>query len=77
MTVVIGNLERGGLVRRIRSTTDRRFILVRLTPKGERLIRRIFPGHATAVTQQISVLSEAEQRTLGRLCRRVGLGAAG
>jgi MarR family 2-MHQ and catechol resistance regulon transcriptional repressor len=77
VTVVIGNLERRGLVRRIRSMTDRRFILVRLSSKGERLIRRIFPGHATAVTQQICVLSAAEQRTLGRLCRRVGLGAAG
>ncbi len=75
MTVVIRNLERRGLVRRLRSTEDRRFILARLTDKGERLIRRIFPGHATAVTREMAVLSETEQRTLGRLCRRVGLGA--
>lgn len=77
MTVVVRNLERRRLVRRIRSREDRRYMLVTLTPEGERLIRRIFPGHAAAVTGEMSVLSEAEQRTLGRLCRRVGLGARG
>ena len=76
MTVVIRNLERRGLVRRTRSAEDRRFMLVRLTPKGEELIRRIFPAHAAAITGEIGVLSEAEQRTLGRLCRRVGTGRA-
>lgn len=77
MTVVIRNLERRGLVRRTRSAEDRRFMLVRLAPKGEELIRRIFPAHAAAITREIGVLSEAEQRTLGRLCRRVGTGRAG
>ncbi len=77
MTVVVRNLERRRLVRRIRSREDRRYMLVTLTPEGERLIRRIFPGHAAAVTGEMGVLSEAEQRTLGRLCRRVGLGARG
>jgi len=73
VTVVIRNLERRGLVRRTRSTEDRRFMLVRLTPRGDGLIRRIFPGHAAAVAGEMAVLSGAEQRTLGRLCRRLGL----
>ncbi|MGH7628788.1 MAG: MarR family winged helix-turn-helix transcriptional regulator [Gemmatimonadales bacterium] len=77
MTVVIRNLERRGLVRRVRSADDRRFILVRLSSEGDRLIRRIFPAHAAAITGEMGVLSDAAQRTLGRLCRRVGLGAAG
>ncbi|HET8624238.1 MAG TPA: MarR family transcriptional regulator [Gemmatimonadales bacterium] len=74
MTVVIRNLERRGLVRRARANEDRRFILVSLTARGEALIRRTFPKHAAAVLEQMTVLSDTEQRTLGRLCRRVGLG---
>jgi MarR family 2-MHQ and catechol resistance regulon transcriptional repressor len=75
MTMVIGNLERRGLVRRQRSTGDRRFIEVALTRQGEQLIRKVFPGHAERLTRLMGVLSEGEQRTLGRLCRKLGLGA--
>jgi MarR family transcriptional regulator, 2-MHQ and catechol-resistance regulon repressor len=72
MTLVIDNLERRGLVRRERSTEDRRFIQVHLTPEGERLIRRVFPGHAAAITRELTVLTQEEQRTLGNLCRKLG-----
>jgi MarR family 2-MHQ and catechol resistance regulon transcriptional repressor len=74
MTVVIRNLERRALVRRSPAAGDRRFRLVQLTPSGARLIRRAFPAHAAAVASEMAVLSQAEQRMLGRLCRRVGLG---
>jgi MarR family 2-MHQ and catechol resistance regulon transcriptional repressor len=73
MTLVIDNLEKRGLVRRERSSEDRRFIEVHLTEDGEALIRRIFPGHAAAITAELSVLTPEEQRLLGELCRRVGL----
>jgi MarR family 2-MHQ and catechol resistance regulon transcriptional repressor len=76
MTMVVDNLERRGLVRRERSQEDRRFNLVSLTPAGDRLIRAVFPLHATRITNALGVLSEAEQRTLGRLCKRLGLAAA-
>jgi MarR family 2-MHQ and catechol resistance regulon transcriptional repressor len=72
MTLVIDNLERRGLVRRERSAEDRRFILVHLTGEGERLIRRVFPGHAEAITRELAVLTREEQRTLGNLCRKLG-----
>jgi MarR family 2-MHQ and catechol resistance regulon transcriptional repressor len=72
MTLVIGNLERRGLARRERSAEDRRFTQVHLTPEGERLIRRVFPGHAAAITRELSVLTQEEQRTLGNLCRKLG-----
>lgn len=76
MTVVIRNLERRALVRRSPGAGDRRFRLVQLTPSGTRLVRRAFPAHAAAVASEMAVLSQAEQRMLGRLCRRVGLGRA-
>jgi MarR family 2-MHQ and catechol resistance regulon transcriptional repressor len=77
MTMVVGNLERRRLVRRDRSATDRRFREVRLTPEGERLIRAVFAGHAERLAALMGVLTETEQRTLGRLCRKLGLAVQG
>ena len=73
ITVVIDNLEKRGLVRRDRSTEDRRQVFVSLTPEGEELIRRIFPEHARAITDEFSALTPDEQRELGRLCKKLGL----
>lgn len=72
MTMVIGNLERRGLVLRQQSTTDRRYHQVHLTAAGERVIRRVFPVHADAITRALAVLSQDEQRALGHLCRKLG-----
>jgi len=72
MTMVVGNLERRGLVRRERSAEDRRFYQVHLTAEGERLIRRVFPEHADAITRELAVLTHEEQRALGNLCRKLG-----
>jgi MarR family 2-MHQ and catechol resistance regulon transcriptional repressor len=72
MTMVIGNLERRGLVRRERSAQDQRYIQVSLTADGERLVRRVFPGHADAITRELAILTQEEQRALGNLCRKLG-----
>jgi MarR family 2-MHQ and catechol resistance regulon transcriptional repressor len=75
VTMIVDNLEKHGLVRRERSVDDRRYIQVHLTAKGRKMIQRIFPGHVRAVTEQMAVLRPAEQEELGRLCRKLGLGA--
>jgi MarR family 2-MHQ and catechol resistance regulon transcriptional repressor len=72
MTLVVGNLERRGLVRRERPAEDHRYYQVHLTVEGERLIRRVFPGHADAITRELAILTQEEQRTLGNLCRKLG-----
>ncbi|HSV85138.1 MAG TPA: MarR family transcriptional regulator [Levilinea sp.] len=74
MTLVIDNLEKQGLVRRNRSLEDRRQVMIELMPQGEELIKEMFPRHAAAITQEMSVLSIDEQRILGRLLRKLGLG---
>jgi MarR family 2-MHQ and catechol resistance regulon transcriptional repressor len=76
MTVVVDNLERGGLVERRRSRNDRRAIHVHLTPKGKTLFARIFPDHATFVAETASVLSEKELLQLGALLKKLGTGVA-
>lgn len=77
LTMVVDNLEKRGLVKRVRSTTDRRYVTVHLTDEGATLIARIFPGHAAKVAAEMAVLTPDEQGLLSGLCKRVGLGAKG
>jgi MarR family 2-MHQ and catechol resistance regulon transcriptional repressor len=72
ITHVVDNLEDHELVRRARSSDDRRVIVVSLTPAGEELIRRILPAHVAAILGQMNILTDAEQETLGHLCRILG-----
>ncbi|MBW4663271.1 MAG: MarR family transcriptional regulator [Chroococcus sp. CMT-3BRIN-NPC107] len=72
ITLVIDNLEKRQLVKRDRETGDRRCISVSLTPTGKQLISDIFPAHAKAIAQQMSILSLDEQVELGRLCKKLG-----
>lgn len=72
MTMVVGNLERRGLVRRERAAGDGRLRQVHLTGTGERLIGRVFPLHAAAITGALAVLTSEEQRALATLCRKLG-----
>jgi MarR family 2-MHQ and catechol resistance regulon transcriptional repressor len=77
MTMVIDNLEKRQLVKRERSQADRRFFIVHLTGKGQKLISDIFPSHAAEITRELGVLTASEQRTLGRLCKKLGLKGRG
>ena len=73
ITMVIDNLEKNGLVRRERNEADRRFFIVHLTDKGYNLINKIFPPHAAVIAEDLGALTAAEQDTLGRLCKKLGL----
>ena len=49
VTLVIDNLERAGMVKRVRNPEDRREVAVHLTAKGRKLITRVFPEHARVI----------------------------
>jgi MarR family 2-MHQ and catechol resistance regulon transcriptional repressor len=72
VTVVVDHLERDGFVERRRSRTDRRSVVVHLTPAGRNLFERIFPLHAQFVGSLASVLSGREQKELGDLLKKLG-----
>jgi MarR family transcriptional regulator, 2-MHQ and catechol-resistance regulon repressor len=72
VTLVLDNLEKRGLVRRVRETEDRRMVKIYLTPAGEELIKRIFPQMVAAIEAELSILTEEEQAQLGNLCRILG-----
>jgi MarR family 2-MHQ and catechol resistance regulon transcriptional repressor len=56
VTVVVDNLEKQGLVVRIRDTDDRRFVFVRLTSDGEKLFDRIYPAHLDRIRSVMAAL---------------------
>lgn len=72
MTLVVDNLEKGGLVRRTRQNEDRRQVTIHLTEAGQALIERIFPAHASAICEEINTLTAEEQATLSALCLKLG-----
>jgi len=73
MTTVIDNLERRGLVQRVRSHRDRRYIAVHLSSQGDALIRELFPEQAEAIRRDMGALSAKRLERLGRSCRDLGL----
>lgn len=72
MTMVVDNLEKRGLLKRVRSPEDRRSVSVTLTKDGRRFIERIFPRHVRSIVAEFEVLSESEQEALRRLSRKLG-----
>ncbi|MCU0627083.1 MAG: MarR family transcriptional regulator [Gemmatimonadaceae bacterium] len=77
LTTVLDNLERDGLVKRVRDTVDRRVSNVHLTPAGRTRITACMPGHVARITAALQGLTATEQKQLAQLCRKLGLAAAG
>lgn len=75
ITLVIDNLEKRGLVKRVRSEEDRRFIGVHLTPAGRRTVDEILPGHVREIARLFGALTADEQERLASLCRKLGRAA--
>lgn len=76
ITLVIDNLEKQGLVKRERTSEDRRYLTITLTGQGEKLIATVFADVEAAIVKEMSVLTAQEQEVLGGLCKKLGLGAA-
>ncbi len=72
LTLVVDNLEKAGYVQRERDPADRRFVVVKLTPKGQAFIADLFPKVVANVTREMAALSSTELFDLGRLCKKVG-----
>ncbi len=72
ITLVVDNLEKHGWVRREPQKDDRRMIVIHLTPQGRKLIERVFAEHAQTIKREMSVLTQREQESLRRICRKLG-----
>lgn len=73
ITRVIDALERAGLVERVRSRQDRRYVMVTLTEEGHGRISEIFPRHVADLVYAFSSLSLVELGQVRFLCKTLGL----
>lgn len=74
ITVVVDNLEKQGLVERTKDENDRRAYVLRLTTKGEKKFKEMFPKHAIFVENIIaSTVTESELHQLSALLKKLGL----
>ena len=71
LTGVVGTLEGRGLVARRRHADDGRLVIVKLTPTGRRMIRRLFPRFNEHEALVVSRLGTDEQDQLAHLLREV------
>ena len=70
ITLVIDNLEKRKLVKRLRNKDDRRYFSIHLTTDGKKFIEKMFPAHAARIVTKMAILNEQEQIELGELCRK-------
>jgi MarR family 2-MHQ and catechol resistance regulon transcriptional repressor len=70
-TEVSSTLSGRGLVRRERSTSDRRAVVLTITEPGERMVEQLFPAHTRRVRDAFVILDDEEKRELTKLCRKL------
>ena len=76
ISVAVDRLVKKGLVSRKDQSDDRRVRQVELTPRGRKMITRVFGEHAAAMEGVADVLSKNERLTLLRLLKKLGKHAA-
>ncbi|HRL23064.1 MarR family winged helix-turn-helix transcriptional regulator [Alcaligenes sp. SDU_A2] len=64
ITGITDQLEKEGLVERLKVATDRRSSLIRLTPKGKRQFRKMAASHEQWLQDMFADLSEKARRNL-------------
>lgn len=67
----VDRLQERGLVARIPDPTDRRGVLIALTPKGKRLVDRVTESHVENEHHMLEHLNAAERQQLGQLLRKL------
>jgi DNA-binding MarR family transcriptional regulator len=72
ITGTIDRLETRGLVHRVRDTTDRRVITIRVTPKGRETFRKALKIQEEFIKGMISRVGEEELLKVGQILTRMG-----
>jgi MarR family 2-MHQ and catechol resistance regulon transcriptional repressor len=75
MTAAINRLEKGGLVKRIRDSSDNRYFHVNLTKSGCKIISEAYRSHQLNLEKVAEILSSKERKELVRLLKKIGFHA--
>lgn len=76
VTALVDRLEAGGLVRRVRTSPDRRVINLELTPQGEALCEELYPRELLGLTENFASLGPRESEALVKSLRTLRDGGA-
>lgn len=76
ISIAVDRLHERGLVSRVDSERDRRVRVVDLTPKGRRLITRVFEAHAAHLEQLASEITPQQRAQLIDGLKKLGKKAA-
>lgn len=71
VSALLDRLQKRKLIRRRRSTSDRRTVKVTLTAQGEQLVKDIAPAMRLMMLDVFQTLSSRELRMLNRLARKI------
>lgn len=70
VTVVVKNLEKLGLVKRLKDKKDARRSIVSLTDEGLELIKKVYPENEKMIEEEFSIWNMEEKKDLVRLIKK-------
>lgn len=77
LTMIIRNLLKRKLIKRIRNKNDGRVFLISITEKGKSEYEKTFPFFLEAVKNDFSVLTKREKIFLQNVCKKLGTAKSG
>jgi MarR family 2-MHQ and catechol resistance regulon transcriptional repressor len=64
ITSLVDRMEKSDLVARTAAPNDRRYNIVKMTPKGKKLFAKVEPLYVKQIRKLMSVLNESEEKAL-------------
>jgi len=74
MTGLVDGLERDGFVKRYDLHEDKRRTNVRITEKGEELLKTIFPDYFSSIADLMSDMTDEEKRIISKFLLKLDIG---
>lgn len=71
LTGLLAGLNRKKLTRRLSDPSDRRGILVQITPAGEAFLRSVLPGYYAIINEAFAPLRRADEAALQALLEKI------
>ena len=71
--MIVSNFVDKGLIRRCKDKKDKRKCILKLTPKGKKLIAEVFPKNEELILQEMQVLSDEEKTVLLELLKKLSM----
>lgn len=77
LTMIISNLLKRKLIKKIRSKDDGRVFIISITDNGKLQYEKSFPFFLEAVKNDFSILTKEEKIFLQNVCKKLGMAKSG